>query len=281
MSITSESLPYPTREISSDFPAFLSEIGANSVPIAISANDQTVSALKANTYHVIAGTGTGVTFDDPTSGIVNGNFFKVLIVADVVVTIGDVAFTNSSPIEILRIYSNDAWETISSIPSDTLSDGIDASQITSGTFDIARIPDIPLSKIINTDVTSLTGGANSLESLDINSADYGLDSIIVIVVDGVLLHYQAQTRSERVNDLPYLVRPNPAPTAPDPDLIWVHLPTFGAGDSDTSAFAHPTFTVTNQSTASTTFDASAATVDDIIEVLATLIKTLKTNNVIK
>lgn len=134
-------------------------------------------------------------------------------------------------------------------------------------------------------ITALTGAGASLENLDINTSYYNTDNMVSVKIDGILLFYQLQLRDSRVNDLPYLVRPaattTPAGGINPTNYIWVNIPTFGAGDSITSAFADPVFTVSGITTPETTLNTSTATVEDLIDVLATLIKTLQTNNVIK
>ena len=122
MSITSESLPYPTREISTNLPLFLSEIGAVAVPIPVT-DTQTIVAIKGSTY-ITYGSGT-ITFTDPnilTS--VSGDYYKVIVGGTSAAVIGGVTYNVASPIEILRLVSAGAWITYG---------GLNFSQI-SGTF---------------------------------------------------------------------------------------------------------------------------------------------------
>lgn len=116
MAITLSSLPYPTREISNDFRAFLAEIGAQSFPVSIATNNQTLLAQEGDSYHIISGTGSTVTITDPSSNITNGDFYTVTNIAGSNIIIGGVTFTNISPVEILRIYLNGVWQTINTIP---------------------------------------------------------------------------------------------------------------------------------------------------------------------
>lgn len=124
-----ESLPYPTREISNNIPLFLSDIGATALPISIVASGQTITALagpgKAQSYHVLGGSGTTVTFNDPTTDIINGIFYKVIIVEEgVSVIIAGQTFTNSGGlIELLRVYYNNSWETITASQSSGSNEG--------------------------------------------------------------------------------------------------------------------------------------------------------------
>ena len=135
-------------------------------------------------------------------------------------------------------------------------------------------------------VTALTGlSANaSLENLNINTNYYNTNHITGIKIDGILWFYQLQLRASRVNNLPYLVRPvgaQPPGTLNPANYIWVNIPTFGAGDSIISDFADPVFNISGITTPVTTFNTLTATFDNCIDVLATLIKTLQTNNLIK
>jgi hypothetical protein len=170
---TINGFPIQTREISSDFSGFLNDIGANAVPVSIAANDQTITALKGRTYQVISGTGTSVTINDPTTDIVNGNYYKVLLAGGTSVTIGGsggTLFGDISPIEILRIYSNSAWVTVSGLAAAQITSGtfstariqkLSASKITSGTLGVDRIPDLVTDKI-----TSGTFDAARIPNLD-------------------------------------------------------------------------------------------------------------------
>lgn len=124
-----ESVPYPTREISDNLPLFLSDIGAVAVPVRVTGT-QTIVATKGTTY-ITYGSGT-ITFTDPailTS--VSGDHYKVIVGGTSVAVIGSVTYNKVSPIEILRLVSNGAWITHS---------GLDASQISSGIIDAARLP---------------------------------------------------------------------------------------------------------------------------------------------
>ena len=122
MSITSESLPYPTREISDNLPLFLSEIGAVAVPIPVTGT-QPIVAIKGSTY-ITYGSGT-ITFTDPNiSTSVSGDYYKVIVGGTSAAVIGGVTYNVASPIEILRLVSAGAWITYG---------GLNASQI-SGTF---------------------------------------------------------------------------------------------------------------------------------------------------
>jgi len=124
-----ESVPYPTREISDNLPLFLSDIGAVPVPVRVTGT-QPIVATKGATY-ITYGSGT-ITFTDPdilTS--VSGDHYKVIVGGTSVAVIGGVTYNKVSPIEILRLVSAGAWITHS---------GLDASQISSGIIDAARLP---------------------------------------------------------------------------------------------------------------------------------------------
>jgi hypothetical protein len=124
-----ESVPYPTREISTNLPLFLSDIGAVAVPIPVTGT-QTIVATKGSTY-ITYGSGT-ITFTDPNiSTSVSGDYYKVIVGGTSVAIIGGVSYTVTSPIEILRLVSAGAWITHS---------GLDASQITTGIISSARLP---------------------------------------------------------------------------------------------------------------------------------------------
>ena len=124
-----ESVPYPTREISDNLPLFLSDIGAVAVPVRVTG---TISqaAVKGSTY-ITYGSGT-ITFTDPDiSTSVSGDHYKVIVGGTSSAVIGGVTYNKVSPIEILRLVSAGVWITHS---------GLDASQITSGIIDAARLP---------------------------------------------------------------------------------------------------------------------------------------------
>jgi hypothetical protein len=124
-----ESLPYPTREISTNLPLFLSDIGAVAVPIPVTGT-QTIIAIKGSTY-ITYGSGT-ITFTDPDIlTAVSGDHYKVIVGGTSVAIIGGVTYNKVSPIEILRLVSSGSWITHS---------GLDTSQITSGIIDAARLP---------------------------------------------------------------------------------------------------------------------------------------------
>lgn len=124
-----ESVPYPTREISTNLPLFLSDIGAVAVPIPVTGT-QTIIATKGSTY-ITYGSGT-ITFTDPAIlDSVSGDYYKVIVGGTSAAVIGGVTYTITSPIEILRLVSAGAWITYG---------GLDASQITSGIIDPARLP---------------------------------------------------------------------------------------------------------------------------------------------
>jgi hypothetical protein len=124
-----ESVPYPTREISTNLPLFLSDIGAVAVPVRVTGT-QTIIATKGSTY-ITYGSGT-ITFTDPSNlNSVSGDHYKVIVGGTSIAIIGGVSYTVASPIEILRLVSAGSWITHS---------GLDASQITTGIISSARLP---------------------------------------------------------------------------------------------------------------------------------------------
>ena len=124
-----ESLPYPTREISTNLPLFLSDIGAVPIPISVTGT-QTIIATKGSTY-ITYGSGT-ITFTDPNIlTAASGDHYKVIVGGTSVAVIGGVSYTVASPIEILRLVSAGAWITYS---------GLDASQISGGVISSDRLP---------------------------------------------------------------------------------------------------------------------------------------------
>jgi hypothetical protein len=124
-----ESVPYPTREISDNLPLFLSDIGAVPVPVRVTGTITQI-ARKGSTY-ITYGTGT-ITFTDPNIlDAVSGDHYKVIVGGTTSAVIGGVTYNKASPVELLRLVSNGVWITHS---------GLDASQISSGIIDPARLP---------------------------------------------------------------------------------------------------------------------------------------------